>query len=244
MQPEETRSSYRKKEVETPEIKVIGFDWDGTLVDSMAVKAESFADSVTQFYPQLNDRRGEIVSLYLQTRGNPRTFQLGLVQERFSLPTLDELQMKEWSDIFTLSYLTKTLPLFEDAAKTLEELKMRGYRLFLSSSVPQEDLDKTMELYPEVRDCFEDVLGTRDGEEFKKGRPHLSYISEKLHIPMSEIAFVGDAGDDVSGANEAGCFSIGKIDSRSPTAKDEIESSGPKLTVRSLGELLGYFQRA
>lgn len=241
MQPEKIISSYRKKEVELPEIKVIGFDWDGTLVDSMAVKAESFADSAIQFYSQLNDNRGEIVSLYLQTRGNPRTYQFNLVQDRFGLPTLDEIEMKEWSDTFTSSYLAKTLPLFEDAAKTLEELKMRGYRLFLSSSVPQEDLDKTMEIYPGIKDYFEYVLGTGDEGKFRKGQPHLTYISEKLGIPVSEIAFVGDGADDVKGANEAGCFSIGKIDTRSPTAKDEIEKNDPKLTVKNLEELLDYF---
>lgn len=227
-----------------PKIKVIGFDWDGTLVDSMAVKAESFADSVLQFYPHLNDKREEIVRLYLQTRGNPRTFQFSLVQERFGLLPLNVPQMKEWSDTFTASYLAKQLPLFEDTAKTLEELKRRDYRLFLSSSVPQGDLDKTMEHYPGVKDYFEDVLGTRDEGKFRKGQPHLTYISEKLQIPVSEIAFVGDAADDVKGANEAGCFSIGKTDTRSATAKEEIERSDPKLMINSLEEILDYFPKA
>lgn len=222
-------------------IRVIGFDWDGTLVDSMAVKAEGFADSVIQFYPQLNDVHEEITELYLQTRGNPRTLQLNLVQNRYVLPELDKVGMEKWSDIFTASYLSKTLPLFEDATMALEELKRRGYRLFLSSSVPQADLDKTMEVYPGVKDYFEDVLGTKDEGKFRKGLPHLTYMSEKLQVPLSEIAFVGDAADDVRGANIAGCFSIGKIDSRSPTSREEIEESNPKLAIETLKDLLDYF---
>lgn len=113
--------------------------------------------------------------------------------------------------------------------------------MFLSSAVPQADLDKTIKLYPGVRDYCEDVLGTRDDGKFRKGLPHLTYISGKLKVPFSEIAFIGDGADDVKGANEAGCFSIGLIDTRSPMAKEEIERSNPKLVIKNLKDLLDYF---
>ena len=64
------------------QIEAIGFDWDGTLVDSMSVKAQSFAEAVIKFYPSLKDKREEIETLYFATRGNPRTYQLALVQKK------------------------------------------------------------------------------------------------------------------------------------------------------------------
>ncbi|MDP3998095.1 MAG: HAD family hydrolase [bacterium] len=243
MQPEEIKSSQRKKEVELPVIKVIGFDWDGTLVDSMVVKSKAFTDAVVKFYPQIVNHKSGIAITYIRSRGNPRVYQLGLIQEKFNLAPLRKKTFEEWSALFTSFYIDMEIPLFADTEKTLDQLRKRGYKLFLCSSVPQAYLDKTLQHYP-IRSYFEYILGLSAGGKFRKGLPHLTYISKKLNTPLEKIAFVGDAGDDVKGANEAGCFSVGKMDGRSPTAKDEIERSDPKLTINSLEEILGYFQKA
>ena len=129
-------------------VKAIGFDWDGTLVDSMGVKSESFAEAVISFYPEIEEKRKEIEELYLNSRGNPRLFQLDLVQKKYKLPKLSRGDEQKWSDKFTALYINQNLPLFPDVMKTLEELRRRGYKLFLCSSVPQKDLDRTMKLYP------------------------------------------------------------------------------------------------
>jgi beta-phosphoglucomutase-like phosphatase (HAD superfamily) len=56
-------------------IKIIGFDWDGTIVDSMRVKAESFAESVIESYPLMREKRKEIEKIYFETRGTLRIEQ-------------------------------------------------------------------------------------------------------------------------------------------------------------------------
>lgn len=137
-------------------------------------------------------------------------------------------------------YIDKKLPLFDDTLKVLEELKKRGYKLVLCSSVPQDHLDKTMTLYP-VKDYFEFILGTKDNGKFKKGVPHLTYVSKHLNIPLGKIAFVGDGYPDVIGANEAGCFSIGKSDSRIQGSEERLKENNPKLLINKLEDLLSYF---
>jgi len=223
-----------------PKIEAIGFDWDGTLVDSMSVKSQSFAESIIAFYPKLGGHRRKIEKLYHATRGNPRTYQLALVQKRYNLNQLSREKTQRWSDLFTSLYIDKKLPLFEDTIQVLDELKNRDYKLFLCSSVPQDDLERTLKMYP-LENYFELTLGTRDNGKFKKGVPHLTYISKTISVPLDKIAFVGDGPDDVEGANEAGCFSIGKTNPKIPNSREEIQKNNPKLIIENLEELLTYF---
>ena len=221
-------------------IEAIGFDWDGTLVDSMGIKSQSFAESIIVFYPKLEKYRREIEKLYLATRGNPRTYQLALVQKRYDLNRLSREETQRWSDLFTSLYIDKKPPLFDNTIRILDELKNRGYKLFLCSSVPQDDLDKTLKMYP-LENYFELTLGTRDNGKFRKGIPHLVYVSKTIIVSLDRIAFVGDGPDDVKGANEAGCFSIGKANPKIPDSREEIQKNNPKLIIENLEELLTYF---
>lgn len=226
--------------VKIPRIEAIGFDWDGTLVDSMGVKSQSFSESVIKFYPSLKGMEKEIVGIYLATRGTLRTSQLALVQEKYRLNRLSAEKKQEWSDLFTSLYIGKKLPLFDNTTAVLDELKSRSYKLFLCSSVPQKDLDKTIKLY-QLKDYFEVILGTRDNGEFKKGIPHLTYASKHIKTLLNRIAFVGDGADDIRGANEAGCFSIGVADPKISGSKEDISKNNPKLIIEKLDELLSYF---
>jgi phosphoglycolate phosphatase-like HAD superfamily hydrolase len=221
-------------------ILAIGFDWDGTLVDSMIVKSQSFAKSIIAFYPKCKTNITEIKKIYLTARGNPRTHQLDLVQKKFNLKPLSEKQIQEWSDLFTSLYIDKKLPLFSQTTTVLSKLKKRGYKLFLCSSVPQQDLNKTLKMYP-LKNYFECVLGARDGGKFRKGVPHFTYVSEKINIPLSRIAFVGDGADDVKGANETGCISVGIANPKIPNSKEEIQQNKPTLIIQDIKELLLYF---
>lgn len=221
-------------------IEAIGFDWDGTLVQSMTTKAKSFAEATIGVYPRLNKKREEIRRFYLATRGNPRTYQLALIQEKYHLNQLSDDDIQRWSDLFTSLYINKKLPLFDDTIRVLNELKKRGYKLFLCSSVPQDDLDKTLKLYP-LENYFEVVLGTRNNGKFRKGIPHLTFVSQTLKIPLKKIAFVGDGPDDVKGANEAGCFSVGKVGSGMSDYIEDIKRNNPQLVIEKLEELLKYY---
>jgi len=218
----------------------IGFDWDGTLVDSMSVKSEAFADATSRYYPDLAVHHDTIRQLYLASRGNPRSHQLKLVQEQFKLRDLSSEETQKWSDLFTSLYIDKKLPLFPDTVFTLINLRRQGLKLFLCSSVPQADLDRTLASYS-VREYFEMTLGTQE-EGFRKGLPHLSYVSEKLGIPPGKIAFCGDGTDDVSGANDAGCFSIGKANPGVNGALDEIKRGNPDLIICELKQLIETVQ--
>ena len=221
-------------------IDVIGFDWDGTLVDSMQVKSECFAESIIRFYPKVKDARKDIEKAFIDSRGIPRIQQLGLVQKKYSLEELPSAKTQKWSDAFTSLYIKKKLPLFEHTIGVLYNLKSRDYRLFLSSSVPQDDLEKTVKSY-KLEHFFEFILGTKDNGKFRKGKPHFCYVSKQMGVPLGRMAFVGDGIDDVKYANEAGCFSVGLADPRVPNSRADFEKSDAKVIIERLDEVITYF---
>jgi len=227
--------------MEVENIKLIGFDWDGTLADSMTGKAKYFVDAINEFYPDAEKHRKEIEISFLHNGGKLRKIQLEIIQERYGLNPLSDEKYEKWSELFTSLYIDKKLPLFDDTIRVLNELKKREYMLVLCSSVPQEHLDRTMEMYS-VKKYFEFILGTRDAGKFRKGIPHLSFISEKTGIPIEQMAFVGDGAPDIEGANEAGAFSVGKADTRVPGSREMLEEKKPKLVIEKLEELLEYFK--
>lgn len=203
----------------------------------MSVKAKAFAQSVIEFYPKLSDKTQELKKHYLRTRGNLRFKQLELFQERWGLEKLSEKDIQKWSERFTALYSASSAPLFPDVLETLKQLKTRGHFQFLSSSVPQADLDVTIERYPELKGLFEVTLGTSEDRQFRKGKPHLEFVSNKLGLPLSEFAFVGDAAKDVIGAKAAGVYAIGMVRDI-PGAREELQAAEPDALVESLAELL------
>ncbi|UCD03865.1 MAG: HAD family hydrolase [Candidatus Woesearchaeota archaeon] len=233
--------------MDVSEIEVIGFNWDGNLVNSMITKSKRFAESIIKCYefkhPDLEKNRKEIEELYLNTRGTLRIKQLELVQEGYNLERLNEADLKKWSDSFTDSYLKNKLPLFKDTLPVLNELKKRSYRLFSCSPVPKDDLDRTLRDYPEVKELLDFVLGTRKDEDFKKGAYHLQYASDYYnHLPFEKIAFVTQAVDDIIDANKVGCFSIARADPKIKNSKEQLGQHNPKLIIENLRELLDHFK--
>lgn len=224
-----------------PEINAMGFDCDGTIVDNMLTKAEAFAESVIEFYPDMENNNESIKKIFLCTRGIPRTEQLAEVQKKYGLKSLPNIEYQKWSELYTSKFIDKKAPLFEDTIRILEELEKRGYLLFVSSGVPQKVLEKTLKPYC-LEKYFKYVLGVSDDGKFKKGLPHLTYVSKNSGIPLENIAFVGDGEADVKGANEAGCFSVGIIDSRFSGSEKEIMDAKPKIAIRRLSEVLDYFK--
>jgi phosphoglycolate phosphatase-like HAD superfamily hydrolase len=218
-------------------IKAIGFDWDGTLVDSMGAKTEAFSRATMRYY-DIGDRLEKLKQIYISTRGNSRFYQLGIVQKELGLPELSKEQLQEWSDSFTSFYINNGLRLFPGTIETLD-LAKKGHRLFLNSSVPQDDLTRTLTMYP-LDGYFDIILGNKG--DFRKGLPHLSYVAKQFGFNLGQIAFVGDASDDVSGAMEAGCFTVGIADPRIEDAKEKMTERKPDILIKDIAELKHYLK--
>jgi phosphoglycolate phosphatase len=218
-------------------IRMIVFDWDGTLVDSMGTKAQSFAESIIRSHPSLQKYRNDIQKTYFATRGTSRLDQLALVLNTYSCQQLSEPEKKQWSDLFTSLYSSVQSPLFSYTGLTLSELSHK-YSLAISSSVPQADLIRTIEPYNLSR-YFSYVLGFQS-VEFKKGIGHFKYISEQSGLPLECMAMVGDGPEDIKVAHQAGVYAIGKADERIPASRDDLLKENPAEIINNINELVDH----
>jgi len=219
------------------DIKAIGLDRDGTVLDNMIQRAEAFAEAVIQYYPGLASEKDAIIISVLQTRGVCRFDHLEFLINKYGLPALLEEQKIAWSQLFEEFYRVKPVDIFAEVVPVLQRLK-GDYHLFLSTSATDGMHPKHLKILgPLFRNgnqsfMFENKPG------FKKGRDHFEYVAGELGIALEQMAFIGDSPLDIRLANECGLYSVGIIDNRyGDDAKEVMLAENPRLYIYSLDEL-------
>ncbi|MBI2103122.1 HAD family hydrolase [Candidatus Woesearchaeota archaeon] len=234
-------------------IRLFMFDYDGTLRDSMnpdvpGTKPSAFAQAVIDHHPTLNVRRDEVKQLYFATSRMNRIRQLHLVEERFGLTPIAAEKENEWSERFDSYINEREMPLFPEAATTIAALKLNGYLVGICSSVPQEKLVEVVSYFPTLKDNLDFILRNQKwskapGREanFLKGLPYVAWACGRYNLQPEQIAFVGDAEEDMRVGYDAGTFTIGRVDSRIPGRREVLAQHQPDLLVNSLDEILSLF---
>lgn len=182
--------------------QVFVFDWDGTLFDSMATKSENFAQVITSYFPcNHTDARKQ----YLELSGRPRREIFITIATRCGLSpegTILEQMSTQLSELNTKSLIQS--PLFDDAIPLLETLRQQEKQMFISSSVPQNELAELVQkkLPESIRQHITDVFGSAPG--FSKGKEHLNRIMKDAKADASDCVVIGDDLADAELAREAG----------------------------------------
>lgn len=191
--------------------RVLIFDWDGTLFDSMPIKYKTFSEVVASY---LSSRNHDIVpphvlNIYKQHSGEPRVELFNKVAKHYNL-MLSKQDTDNMSALLTKRNETALLEaqLFPDASMLLTALKETIYKIYISSSVPTE------ELYPLVKRNIQahilprisDIFGSEPG--FSKGKDHVANICKQEQCKPEACLMFGDDEADMVLSRDAG------IDSR------------------------------
>ncbi|HAS8402118.1 TPA: phosphoglycolate phosphatase [Vibrio vulnificus] len=217
------------------EIKLIAFDLDGTLLDSvpdLAVAADQATRAVG--FPGVTE---------LQVRdyvGNGADILIGraLSQSLTINPELsDELraQARELFDDFYQQTGHKLSHLYPTVKETLKELHQAGFTLALVTNKPSKFVPDVLQQHG-IADYFVDVLG---GDSFPEKKPNpiaLNWLMEKHQIQPTEMLMVGDSKNDILAAKNAGCASFGLI--YGYNHGEPIAASEPDFVADSLAQLL------
>jgi phosphoglycolate phosphatase len=202
--------------------KVIIFDFDGTIVDSMNAFADIAQVVLNKFF---GTPIGEARQQYFATSGLPFFQQVELLHPG---DPKNKAAADEYEGAKEKNYLSHRL--FDDVRPALEQLSKLGIKTVVSSNNFQELVDK---LVVKLNLKFDMVLGFRDG--FAKGRDHFEHARRAFGAKLDEMAFVGDSLKDVDRGLDYGIEFIGK--SGTFTAED-FRRYNPKVkVVGSLTEL-------
>ncbi len=212
-------------------VRLVVFDLDGTLVDSMSLYAEKAGELINKHYGLEKDKA---IKLYLQTSGLPFLEQLNLLfpQEHQKNKRVAEL-FENWK-----MEVIKGLRIKEEGGEVLEELRKRGIITAISSNNLQEYVEKIVRNSGVEVDF---VLGW-DGKDFKKGKPHFSLLEKKTGIHRKHFLFVGDSLRDLILAKESG---VGFVALEGAFKEEDFKSLEPQVKVlkslKNIGNLIQNF---
>jgi phosphoglycolate phosphatase len=202
--------------------KVLIFDWDGTLLDSIGLISDCIKRVAEEFkapVPSDEDIRNFIAY-------NVDVDLLGI------FPTID----KEGAVECYRSYYNNRERLVTGALETLKLLKKRGAMLAIATNNNQMCL-KNSPPYQELANLFSVVKTTNDGYIKPEAGMVLSIIKE-LNMPKDATLMIGDSITDMLLARNAG------IDALAVTyglnSKQDLLDYSPMATIDRLEQLLDF----
>ncbi len=182
-------------------IRLVVFDLDGTLIDSVRAHAEGWAFAVKSLGLADVDA-GEVADLI----GLPGDVIVGRIAGEEGLryyASIRRLKDKH----FLSQVVNGGVRPFPDAIPCLSYLKGRGYLLGLASSTPNYMLIPVLERLG-LLDFFDYTVG---GDEVLRGKPDPDIfvrVAEKARVGLREVAVVGDTEYDTVPARSVGMLSV------------------------------------
>lgn len=188
-------------------IKLIGFDLDGTLINSLPDIALSLNTALAEFgFAQAEE------SLVLTWIGNGagvlfrKAAEWSGAKDKLSEAELSALEAR-FNALYGENVCNKS-ELFPNVLETLQALKDQGYLLAVVTNKPTHLVQPVLQAF-QIEHFFAETLG---GHSLPKIKPHpapLYYLCGKFGLYPQEILFVGDSKNDILAARAAGCQSVG-----------------------------------
>lgn len=207
-------------------IKLVLFDFDGTLVDSM----ETFADIAGRVMERVYKMPFDLARRqYIETSGLPFFQQL---EHIFPGNANNSAAAKMFEDEKIVGYFDQKV--YPDVNNALGYLKSKKIKTAVSSNNFQGLVD---EFIAKSQLKLDHVLGFRD-EYFCKGKGHFEHLEKVEHITSSEMLFIGDSLKDAERALNCKVRFIGRTGLFS---KEDFAKRFPGTNaINSLEELKKY----
>lgn len=212
--------------------KLVIFDLDGTLLDTIADLAESANHALKQLgYPT---RDVEKIRTFVGNGVNKLLFRALPDEEK------TEENMMRMRTHFVPYYDAHNADLsapYPGIVALLEKLQAKGLRMAVASNKYQEATVKLVKHYFPMID-FVEVLGQREGINVKPDPTIVFDILQKAGVNKEETLYVGDSGVDMQTAINAGVDAIGVTWGFRP--RTELEDFHPMGLIDQAEELLGF----
>ena len=215
-----------------PDYKLLIFDWDGTLADSIGriVEAMHVASDLSHF-PRCED---------FAVKG---IIGLGLPEAiRTLYPQIDDAQLIAFRQYYADCYIAleaQPSPLFAGVVESLEAFRSQGYRLAVATGKARRGLDRVLKAHG-----WEDYFDITRAADETASKPHplmLEQILAHCEVRPEQALMVGDSSFDLLMARNAGMDSVAV--GYGALSLDALRAFEPRLAIESFPELHAWLGR-
>ena len=212
--------------------KLVIFDLDGTLLDTIADLAVATNHALTQLgYPT---HEVETIRTFVGN-GINKLLERSLPEDKRT--EADVMQMRTHFIPYYDAHNADFSSPYPGVVALLETLQAKGLMIAVASNKYQEATEKLVKHYfPTIN--FVEVLGQREGIPVKPDPIIVHDILKKANVSPEDTLYVGDSGVDMQTAINAGVDAVGVSWGFRPLA--ELENFCPKGVIDEASALLGF----
>lgn len=210
--------------------RVLLFDWDGTLIDSMSRKVSNAGRA---FGDILHCDPVQVEKAYRRYSGIPRRALFASIASALGKSPLAEEEYGRLSEHFSVlnRKAVRAEQLFPNVPPTLSALSRAGFTQMVSSSATSEEVKHAV-THTGLTRYFDTILGSEDG--FGKGPEHVAFVSQQYEVPPWQICMIGDEPADIQLARKAGARSVARLGTHS---RETLIACRPDALVHEISEL-------
>ena len=212
--------------------KLLIFDWDGTLADSIGRIVESMHRAST--------RSGLPLCSDLAVKG---IIGLGLPEAiRTLYPQIGDDELVAFREHYADHYIAleaEPSPLFEGVVQSLDAFRAEGYHLAVATGKARRGLDRVLKAHG-----WEDYFDITRAADETASKPHPLMLEQILaHCAVSprQALMVGDASFDLMMARNAGMDSVAV--SYGAQSAEALQSYEPRVTIDHFSQLQAWLSR-
>ena len=211
------------------EIKLVIFDFDGTLADTKENIILTFQMTMKELGVEIKSRQECAATIGLTLEDAFKVLYPGMAAEKYIL------LRDTYRRIFKENRKILVPGLFPEVMETLEELRRRGYLMSIASSRQSPSLQSFLEDM-KIAHLFEYAVGGDNVEHPKPAPDAVQQILRHYNLSAEEAFVVGDMPFDINMATNAGVKSCGVTWGNADAA--QLKESGANYIIDKMSQLL------
>ena len=211
------------------DIKLVIFDFDGTLADTKENIILTFQMTMKELGVEIKSRQECAATIGLTLEDAFKVLYPGMAAEKYIL------LRDTYRRIFKENRKILVPGLFPEVMETLEELRSRGYLMSIASSRQSPSLQSFLEDM-KIAHLFEYAVGGDNVEHPKPAPDAVLQILRHYNLSAEEALVVGDMPCDINMATNAGVKSCGVTWGNADAA--QLKESGANYIIDKMSQLL------
>lgn len=211
------------------DIKLVIFDFDGTLADTKENIILTFQMTMKELGVEIKSRQECAATIGLTLEDAFKVLYPGMAAEKYIL------LRDTYRRIFKENRKILVPGLFPEVMETLEELRRRGYLMSIASSRLSPSLHSFLEDM-KIAHLFEYAVGGDNVEHPKPAPDAVLQILRHYNLSVEEAFVVGDMPFDINMATNAGVKSCGVTWGNADAA--QLKESGANYVIDKMSQLL------